>query len=324
MSAVAATRAEWLAERRHYLGGTDMAAILGLHPYKTALEVWLEKTGRVPADDDMLSKPAAYAGILLEPMLAQLYERINLVETMPGSLVRHPDYPFLGGNPDRMRPDGIGVELKTYGSRMAHKWGEQGTDQIPTEYVVQCVQYLGLTGAPEWHVLGFNRDDCEWREYVVRHDPDLWGMVVERGAKFWRDHIEADKEPPAVAADDDVLRERFAQGKPGVVIEADQFLDAVVAKAMKLGSQAREIYKERDGHIATLRQAMGEATELVSIHGTVKWPAGEETKTNWELVAIGALKSLPKQDADALVALHTETKPKRGNFALPRSKKEVF
>ena len=40
------SRDDWLAVRKHGIGSSDAAAAVGLNPYKSQLELWLEKTGR--------------------------------------------------------------------------------------------------------------------------------------------------------------------------------------------------------------------------------------------------------------------------------------
>jgi len=38
-------REQWLELRRQGIGGSDAAAILGMNPWKSPMDVWLEKTG---------------------------------------------------------------------------------------------------------------------------------------------------------------------------------------------------------------------------------------------------------------------------------------
>ena len=45
------SRDEWLSVRNKGVGGSDAAVAVGLSQYKSPLELWLEKTGRKPADD---------------------------------------------------------------------------------------------------------------------------------------------------------------------------------------------------------------------------------------------------------------------------------
>lgn len=43
------TRDDWLAVRRTGIGSSDAAAAVGLNPYMSPLELWLDKTGRAPS-----------------------------------------------------------------------------------------------------------------------------------------------------------------------------------------------------------------------------------------------------------------------------------
>ena len=63
-------RSQWLEERRQGIGGSDAAAAVGLSPWKTRLELWLEKTGQTP---DREETPEMRRGTLLEPVVKQLY-----------------------------------------------------------------------------------------------------------------------------------------------------------------------------------------------------------------------------------------------------------
>jgi predicted phage-related endonuclease len=47
-------RERWLAERRKGIGSSDAAAILGVHPYKSAYAVWAEKTGLIVEDSEQI------------------------------------------------------------------------------------------------------------------------------------------------------------------------------------------------------------------------------------------------------------------------------
>ncbi len=45
-STVGLSREEWLTIRQQGIGSSDAAVAVGLSPYKSALWLWLEKTGR--------------------------------------------------------------------------------------------------------------------------------------------------------------------------------------------------------------------------------------------------------------------------------------
>lgn len=63
-------REDWLAVRKGGIGSSDAAAAVGLNPYKSQLELWLEKTGRdasLPKIDPQDEESPAYWGNVLEP-----------------------------------------------------------------------------------------------------------------------------------------------------------------------------------------------------------------------------------------------------------------
>ena len=65
------SRDEWL-ERRKGIGGSDASVILGLNKWRTAFELWLDKTGQVPISES--ASEAAYFGSILEDIVAKEFE----------------------------------------------------------------------------------------------------------------------------------------------------------------------------------------------------------------------------------------------------------
>jgi putative phage-type endonuclease len=66
-------RDEWLKGRGHTIGGSDASAVVGMNPYKTNEQLWLEKTGQVvPAD--ISDKPYVKYGQEAEPLLRELFK----------------------------------------------------------------------------------------------------------------------------------------------------------------------------------------------------------------------------------------------------------
>lgn len=141
-----ASTADWHAARQKGLGGSDMAAICGLNPYTSPLEIWFQKTGRpVPRRDNPVLDEAAIYGHLLEPVVATRFLAITGLYAAdgPGTLGR-PDKPWIA-NLDRVthedgRP-GI-VEIKTRSSYALKDW----LDEVPIAVQIQIQWYLAVTG----------------------------------------------------------------------------------------------------------------------------------------------------------------------------------
>jgi putative phage-type endonuclease len=69
-------RGQWLAVRQGGIGSSDAAAAVGLSPYKSQLELWLEKTGRATtkAETTGMDDPC-YWGTMLEPYVETAYQQ---------------------------------------------------------------------------------------------------------------------------------------------------------------------------------------------------------------------------------------------------------
>ena len=65
------SREDWLAQRKKGIGGSDVSSIMGLNKYKSALELYLDKTGQLPEDDE--ENIAAELGLELEDFLAKKF-----------------------------------------------------------------------------------------------------------------------------------------------------------------------------------------------------------------------------------------------------------
>ena len=122
-------RQEWLEVRKKGIGSSDAAAAVGLNPYKSQLELWLEKSGRdesLPKDDPNDETSPLYWGTLLEPIVAAHYTRRtgNRVRKV-NAVLQHPSQPWMLANIDRevMGDEQVQIlECKTAGLQGARLW----------------------------------------------------------------------------------------------------------------------------------------------------------------------------------------------------------
>lgn len=121
-----------------------MAALLGLNPWATPLDLWLAKVGQSPPRED---SPAMYWGRQLEDLVAKEFARqTGYTVRRRTQMLRHPTIPYLIGHLDRITRDNAGLavlECKTTGAHGRRDW-EDG--QAPAHYLVQVQHYLDLTG----------------------------------------------------------------------------------------------------------------------------------------------------------------------------------
>ena len=179
---------EWLRERKNYIGGTDLASVVGLNPYKTALDVYLDKTS-----DDIREEtsPAMRWGTLLEDVVAKEYAEVTgyNLEIEPNVLY-HPEYKFLGANIDRWADNKKHVlECKTAGFTKTKEWGEEGTDQIPESYLIQCAFYASICDVPKVDIAVLIGGQ-DFRIYTYARNKELENKLIKIACNFWHNHIE--------------------------------------------------------------------------------------------------------------------------------------
>lgn len=180
---------QWHAARANGIGGSEIAAVLGLSPYESRFSLWHRKKGLVsPVDEN----PVMYWGKKHEPTICT-----EFADQHPEWIVAHaPTYAAAGrpwqiANPDRLlyTPGADGDEpaaiLEAKTARDDAGWGEEGTDEIPVYYRAQCLHYLDVLGLQRCHVpvlIG----GSDYREYVVEYDPADALMQRKAGADFMR------------------------------------------------------------------------------------------------------------------------------------------
>jgi putative phage-type endonuclease len=181
--------AAWHAERRTGLGGSDVAALLGLDPYKSAFAVFLEKTGQAPPVDLSENEHVEWGNILEEPVGRKFARKTGLKIARVNKVIRHPYFPWAIAHID-YRIVGVkeGLEVKTagYWAARSDDWGESGTDVIPANYMCQVQWYMGVTNWKRWHVAALI-GGSQFRDYVIERDDDFIAELFARGADMLAD-----------------------------------------------------------------------------------------------------------------------------------------
>ena len=190
------SKQEWLRERKNYLGGSDLGAIAGLNPYRTALDVYLDKTS-----DDIAceTSPAMRWGTLLEDTIAKEYAEVTgqTIEIEPNTIY-HPSMKFLGANIDRWVGNKEYVlECKTAGFTKAKEWGDLGTEQIPELYLIQVAYYAAMCDVHKVDIAVLIGGQ-DFRIYTYERNKELEDKIIKIGINFWSNHIEKRVPPKCV------------------------------------------------------------------------------------------------------------------------------
>ncbi|MFC7330776.1 YqaJ viral recombinase family protein [Marinactinospora rubrisoli] len=172
---------EWHAARATRLGGSEIAAVLGLSPWESRFSLWHRKRGLAGEQEE--NAPMSW-GRRLETPIAEAFAEYHpeLVVTSAGTYVSTVrDYQLA--NPDRLLYDpacpGVPtalLEVKT--ARDDLGWGAPGTDEIPVYYRCQVLWYLDALGLTRAYVAVLI-SGSDYREYVVDINPDDEAVQVE-------------------------------------------------------------------------------------------------------------------------------------------------
>ena len=267
----AEVRAQWLEARKKGVGGSDVGAIMGLSPYRTALDVWLEKTGRTEPPD-LAGNAAVEWGNRLEDVVAAKFaenhpeltvRRVNAI--LQDVEHRHRLASLDRAGTDRNTGERFVLEVKTAGERAADQWA----DGVPLWYAAQVVHYLNVTGWTFAYmaVLNGGRD---YREYVVEPDAADREEVAAAVDTFWADYVLADQMPAVVGEDAPALAAMYTEdsgenleGRDGEVM------------AYMLACQCLERAKaEKEQRAAELMARIGDAKGLETPRYRVTWSRG--------------------------------------------------
>lgn len=221
-------RLEWLRERQKGIGGSDVGAIMGVNQYKTAFNIYLEKTE--PIIELEKQSEAAYWGEQFEEVVAKEFERRT------GKKVRrdrrhfqNKDYPFMVANIDRrvVGEDAI-LECKTANQYLAKEWE---SEEVPSSYLLQVQHYLAVTGASKGYIaVLIGGQKFIWKE--IERDEELINIIIEAEKEFWK--MVQDKTPPAL--DGSSAAEKWVNKKYKSVNEG---------KTINLDSSWRELLNQR-------------------------------------------------------------------------------
>lgn len=260
---------ERLAERQGGIGGSDAAAAVGMSPWKTPYALFLEKTGQAEPEE---STEIMRLGTRLEDVIADEYmERTGRKLHRVNQLLRHKAHPWMLASLDRRivgEPAVVECKAVNAFAYRSEEWGPEGTDEIPTSYLIQCHHYLAVTGY-ERAELAALVGGSTLKIYVVPRSEEFIATLIEREAAFWA-HVER-KEPPPVSSVDEA-KARWPVSS-GVSIEATPEVAAACARLKELKAKAKDLEADVDDVDTIVRGFMGDADTLV---------LGEKTLATWK------------------------------------------
>ena len=240
---------EWHEERRKGIGGSDAAAILGLSKWNTPLTLWMEKTGAA-TEQERTQEQAR--GNFLENGILEWYQwhTQQKVERING-IIRSEEHPFMQFSPDGIADDRIVVEVKT--ALVDDEWGDEGTDQIPTEYMIQVQHEMAVVKFNVAHVPVLF-PHFHFSLYIVHADPELQELIRAAEQEWWENHVLTNVMPEPTTHGDVV--KKYGQAKVGP-IEATPEIVEMVTELKEVKARLKLTEQEKEEAEAQIKNFMG-------------------------------------------------------------------
>ncbi|MFB4347751.1 YqaJ viral recombinase family protein [Bacillus sp. BR_7] len=261
---------QWLQARTQGIGGSDVSAIAGLNKWKSAVQVFLEKTQAIEKED--IQSEAAYFGNVLEEVVAKEFaKRTDLKVQRRNAILQHPEYPWMLANVDRLIVgEKVGLECKTASEYLKKEWEDE---EVPAAYLLQCQHYMAVTGYEAWWIavlIGGNK----FVHKKIERDEELIQYLIDIEKDFWLNNVE--KNEPPIFDGSDASTELLKHLYPESI--ADSFVS--LGKQEELLIEARD---QVDREIKVLQEQKAEYENKIKAKlGTNEVGGTEKYKVYWK------------------------------------------
>lgn len=309
--------AAWLRERRLGIGGSDIGAIVGVNPWKTALDVFLDKTGQAQTVEPNESMKL---GTALEPFVVKNYEERTGLKCVEQIGMFHKGVMCV--NIDRIvdmgdgltQKDGVIVSERILEAKTSrHEW----VDGVPNSYQCQVQWYMGAFESvtqTDVAVYYTNGQKEPFHIFPVMKDKEVFEFLHGKAEEFWNKYVLTNTMPPPQNEDD--ARIIWAKESPKKVSVADQRIIDTIRKIRAIREQI-DVLEDEDSKLVTeIMKAMGDSEILKTSDGPTgivlaTWKATKDTvKTDWKAI-VGELNV-----ASDIIARHTEVKANSRRFTI--------
>lgn len=204
---------EWLRIRKNHLTGSDIGAVCGMNPYKSAMQVYLDK---ISPEIEVVDNESMRLGRDLEDYVARRFmETTGKKVRRSNAMYVHDQYSFMMANIDRLViGERAGLECKTASPYQADRWKD---GKIPEWYYLQCQHYMKVLEMDGWYLAVLIYGKGFQYTYLPR-DEELLDHLIEIEKDFWENHIQAKVMPsPDGSKEADKLVQTYFHRKKGTV-----------------------------------------------------------------------------------------------------------
>ncbi|RRK32682.1 endonuclease [Schaedlerella arabinosiphila] len=266
---------EWLKYRKKGIGGSDAGAVCGLNPYRTAMQVYNDKTSDTIEEID---NEAMRQGREFEDYVARRFtEATGKKVRRANAMFCHESYPFMLADVDRMVVgENAGLECKTASPFMAEHWKD---GKIPLSYQIQCYHYMTVCNADAWFiaVLIYGRD---FKYYRLERDESMLADLVRIEQDFWESHVQKRilPEPDGSKLADSVIAEYY-KNSVAEILPLKGF-DDKLRRRQELKEDMEQMEREKKKIEQELKLYLGEAEQAENEQYRVSWKSVSSSRVD--------------------------------------------
>lgn len=270
---------EWLRIRKHYLTGTDAGAVCGMNPYRSAMQVYADKTSQ---EIQTVDNEAMRLGRDMEDYVASRFvEASGKKVRRTNAMYVNDESPFMMANVDRLVVgEHAGLECKTASPYTSDRWKD---GHIPEWYYLQCQHYIKTLEADGWYlaVLIFGKG---FQYTYIPRDEELLRDLVSIEQNFWENHVQAGVLPsPDGSKGADELIQKYFKSREGVTARLVG-MDEHIARRNELAELVKKLQAEQKAIEQKLKMYLGreEAQIGISDRYRVTWTQFESQRIDAE------------------------------------------
>ena len=257
---------EWLMYRKRGIGGSDAGAVCGLNPYRTAMQVYEDKTTDQIEEFD---NEAMRQGREFEDYVAKRFTEATGKKVRRANFMYYDEnYPFMLADVDRMIVgENAGLECKTASPYLADKWKD---GKMPLHYQLQCYHYMSVCNADAWYlaVVIYGR---EFKYYRIEREEEVLRDLRRIEQDFWENHVlkRVLPEPDGSELADQVISEYFKNSIKETI--ALRGFDEKLDRRQELEILMGELDTEKKQIEQELKLYLGEAEIAENANYRVSW-----------------------------------------------------
>ncbi|RMD58527.1 hypothetical protein D6833_12830 [Candidatus Parcubacteria bacterium] len=289
--------------RKKGVTGSEIAAVAGLNPWKSPVEVWEEKVGlREPPEQNFHMERGTY----LESGLIKWLEAREGYRVDPVPTLQSKQHELVIASPDGAahEPEGdvllAAVEVKCPSTSRDWEDPEIKPDGIPIYYLPQTIWEMAVLEIDRCDVAALLKGDL--KVYRISWNQQLFEALLRKAEEFWK-YVEREEPPPLdhTEASRRLLERFFPREKVEELKESPRELEPLVLEYRSVRQQLDELDKQRKLLENRIKQEIGEAAGLVGPWGKITWKATKDRQT----IDLKALRA----EAPEVAERFTVTKP---------------